>query len=162
VIDLVRPTCFCCVLPDDRIVWGNSKDYVLHVLDASGAEIMTIEKTHHPRKMTSADEARYREIHMDAVKHGYRLEFYDHFPVFSGIFADDGGRIFVKTYERVEGKSEETYYDVFDADGRYAVKVPLSVDLAAGSVWKKHKLYAIESDGQGFPLVNRYSVSWTK
>ncbi len=162
VFDIIRPTCFACVTPADAIVWGHSKEYVLHVLDPDGRLMRRIEKTYDPPKITSEDKARYREAYADAVRRGFRLKFYDHFPCFSGLFADDGGRIFVKTYERIERTAEDTYYDVFDADGKYIAKLALRVDLSAGSVWKKHKLYAVESDAKGFPVINRYDVSWMR
>jgi len=52
---------------------------------------------------------------------------------------DDEGRIYVMTYERVEG-TEELYYDVFDLDGKYIAKIPLK---SRPRVVKKNKLYTV-------------------
>jgi len=162
VFEIGRPALYACVTPDDDVVWGNSGSYLLHFLNSRGELVKTIEREYDPVKITSKDREEYRKKYADALHAGLEIDFFDHFPAFAGIFADDDGRIFVKTYERAEGQAHSFYYDVFDSEGRYKAKVPLAMDLSAGSVWKNHRLYVIESDEQGFQMVNRYKVSWTK
>lgn len=70
--------------------------------------------------------------------------------------ADNEGRIFVMTQERVED-GEGYYCDVFDSEGKYIVKIPLKV---RPRFWKKNKLYTIEEDEDGYQFVKRYKVTW--
>jgi hypothetical protein len=160
VLEIGRPALYACVTPDDHVVWGNSEKYMFNLLNAEGKLLKTIEREYDPVEITSKDQEKYQEKYADVLRAGYKLEFHSHFPAFSGIFADDGGRLFVKTYERAEGAAGSYYYDVFDPEGRYEAKIPLAMDLGAGSVWKRHKFYAVESDENGLPVVNRYEVSW--
>lgn len=162
VFDIGRPALYACAAPGDNIVWGNSAEYVLYVLDAKGDLIKTIERDYNPVPITSKDKEAYRKQYEGPLRAGYKINFQSHFPAYSGIFADDGGRIFVKTYERCGETADSFYYDVFDEEGRYLAKLPIKVELNRNCVWKNHRLYAIESDEQGFQMVNRYSVSWEK
>ena len=162
VFDIGKPGVFCCAAPADALVWGDSGSYVLSVLNSKGVLVRTIEKDHRPVRITAADRERYEKDYTDALRAGLKLDFRDHFPAYKGIFADDEGRIIVKTYERVAGTPGSLYYDVFDSEGRYEARVSLPLDLKIGSVWKNRKLYTIESDPQGFQIVNRYAVSWVK
>ena len=78
-----------------------------------------------------------------------------HLP-FRWLIADDEARIFVLTYERVEdGKGY--YWDVFDAEGKYIVKVPLKTRPFK---IKNSKLYTVEEDEEGYQYVKRYKVTW--
>ena len=75
---------------------------------------------------------------------------------FRWMVADDEGRIFILTYERVsEGKGY--YYDVFDAEGKYIVKVALKT---RPYLFKKKKLYTVEENEEGYQFVKRYKVNW--
>ena len=162
VFDIGRPVLYCCAAPDDHIVWGNSGKYLLNVLNERGELVKTIERDYDPVPITSNDRETFRKKYEEPLKAGLKISFRDHFPAFGAISADDAGRIFVKTYERAEGPGYLYYYDVFDSDGRYIAKVLSRVELNRDCVWKNHKLYAIESEEQGFPVVNRYDVSWKK
>jgi hypothetical protein len=163
VLDIGKPALCCCAMPSDQLVWGNSGEYVLHVLNVKGDLVKTIEKEYDPVAITSKDKEAYKKKYEGPLQAGaFRLNFHDHFPAFSAISADDAGRIFVRTYEHVEGTVDSFYYDVFYVDGRYIAKLPLKVGLNRECVWKNHKLYAIESEEQGFQVVNRYAVSWKK
>jgi hypothetical protein len=162
VFEIGRPALYGCVTPGDNVVWGNSETYLLHVLNSKGELVRTIEREYDPVKITSNDREECQKKYAELLRAGFEIVFHDHFPAFGGIFADDGGRLFVKTYERAEGAAGSFFYDVFDPEGRYEAKVPLAMDLSAGSVWRNHKLYVIESDAQGFQMVNRYAVSWQR
>jgi hypothetical protein len=160
IFDIGRPDCYCAVTPDDSIVWGDSKEYVLHVLDPEGRLVRRITKQHRSVPISSEDRETFRERYSDAVRAGMKVEFRSHFPAFGGIFADDAGRIFVKTYERFENGKDSFYFDVFDPEGRFSAKVPMTVNLDRHSVWKNGKLYALETNPEGFPLIKRYKVAW--
>jgi len=47
------------------------------------------------------------------------------------------------------------FFDVFDLEGKYIARVPVPANLNRNSVWKRHKLYTIDEDNDGFPVVKR-------
>ncbi|MGA2531439.1 MAG: heparin lyase I family protein [Candidatus Aminicenantales bacterium] len=160
VFDVGRPGCYCAVTTNDSIVWGDSKEYVLHVLDPGGRLVRKITKPHRSVPISSEDRETFRERYSDAVRGGMRVEFRSHFPAFAGIFADDAGRIFVKTYERFGDGKGSFYFDVFDPEGRFSARVPMTANLDRHSVWKNGKLYTVETNSEGMPVIKRYKVSW--
>ena len=161
VFDVGRPGCYCAVTANDSIVWGDSKEYVLHVLDPGGRLVRRITKQQLSVPISSGDREMFRERYSDAVRRGMKVEFRSHFPAFAGIFADDAGRIFVKTYEHFGDGRENFYFDVFDPEGRYSAKVPMTANLDGQSVWKNGKLYTVETNSEGIPIIKRYAVSWS-
>jgi hypothetical protein len=160
VFDIGRPACYCAVRPDDSIVWGDSSEYVLHVLDAEGRTIRRIMKPYDPVPISSQDRKSINARYADAIRHGMKVEFRSHYPAFAGVFADDRGRILVKTYERSESDKNRLLYDIFDPDGRFYATVPIEAALDRYSVWKNGKLYTHEMDPEGFPVIKRYEVIW--
>jgi hypothetical protein len=100
---------------------GDSKEYVLNVLDPGTAD----------RKITNPmipfrlhQDQCAKERYADAIRAGMKIEFRSHLPAFAGLFADEAGRILAKTYERVETGKDAFYFDVFDPQGRFSAKVP--------------------------------------
>ncbi len=161
IFDIGRPACYCAVKPDDSIVWGDSREYVLHILDPEGRRIRKITKPYDPSPISNEDRESINKRYADAVRHGMKVEFRSHYPAFGGIFVDDAGRILVKTYEREKSENAAFYFDVFDPSGRFYAKVPIKANLDRFSVWKNGKLYAQERDPEGFPLIKRYNVIWS-
>lgn len=87
------------------------------------------------------------------VPEGRKLVVPKYFPAIRSLTTDDEGRIFAGTYEK---PAEGTFVnDVFDSAGRYVAAVALK---GKPQVWKKHKLYTIEDDEEGFSVVKRYRV----
>lgn len=160
IFDIGKPSWYCDVSPSDNIVWGDSKEYVIQILNTEGDLIKKIIKEYKPLKYTTEDKEVYYNRYSGFVKRGGKLNFRDHFPAFSEISVDDEERIFVKTYERVEGSEESFYFDVFDSKGIYIAKVPIRTNLNRNSVWKKGKLYTIEEDEDGYEYIKRYKVTW--
>lgn len=150
------PTLRWDVLKGNQVVCGYMKEYELKIFDSNGYLIKRIFKEYTPLKVTKEDvEERLRGEELPAqLKENMAVPEY-HCP-FRWIGADDEGRIFVMTYERAED-GEGYYYDVFDADGRYSVKVVLK---ARPLLIKNHKLYAVEEDKEGYQRVKRYGIIW--
>ncbi len=84
------------------------------------------------------------------------IKFPKVYPPFIRFTCDEEGRIFVQTYEKTEDE-EEDYYDVFDSEGKYIVRISLKY---RPQVWKNNKLYMIEENEEGFQEVKRYKVYW--
>jgi hypothetical protein len=160
IFDIGKSSLYCDVSPSDNIVWGDSKEYVLQILNQRGDLIKKIIKEYIPIEITAEDKEKYEKQYAEPVKRGMRLNFRGHFPAFSEISIDDEERVFVKTYERVEGREDLFYFDVFEAEGKYIAKVPIQANLNRDSIWKNNKLYTIEEDEEGYQVVKRYKVSW--
>lgn len=75
---------------------------------------------------------------------------------FHWLVADDEGRLFVMTYERV-ANGAGYYYDVFDPDGKNIARVPIKT---RPSIIKNNKLYTVDEDDEGYQCVKRYKVKW--
>lgn len=140
----------------NQIVCGYMKEYELKIFDAKGNLIRKILKEYTPLKVTQedVDERLQGEELPPQLKEKMVIPKY-HCP-FRWMIADDEGRIFVWTYERVDD-GEGYYYDVFDAEGKYIVKVPLK---SRPFLFKNSKLYTVEEDEDGFQYVKRYKVTW--
>jgi hypothetical protein len=48
------------------------------------------------------------------------------------------------------------YYDVFDPEGKFMVKIPLKT---RPYLMRNEKLYTLEQDEQGFISINRYHMT---
>lgn len=160
VFDIGKTSCYCDVSPSDNIIWGDSKEYVLQILNPQGVLIKRIIKDPNPQKFAEKDKEMYEQRYAEPIQAGYELKLPSHFPAFKDIFVDEKERIFVQTYQHLEGKEDLFFFDVFDPEGKYIAKVPVPANLNRNSVWKKHKLYTIDEDIDGFPVVKRYEISW--
>jgi hypothetical protein len=160
VIDIGKPSCLCDVTSEDYVVWGNSELYELQVLNPEGKLVKKIQKKHDPVTITSRDKEIYETEYSEFVKRGGKLNFRDHFPAFMDMSIDDQGRIWVKTYERQDSNGDAFLFDVFDSEGKYIAKIPIRANLNRNSVWKKGKLYTLETDDKGFQSVKRYATHW--
>ncbi|NTU51655.1 MAG: hypothetical protein HGA94_04350, partial [Candidatus Aminicenantes bacterium] len=157
--DIGRPSCYGAISSGDRVIWGDSSQYVLHVMNPDGGLAMRIIKEFQPRAQTSEDEDEYRQRYAEPLKAGMKISFRGRWPAFSGLFVDDEGHIFVRTYERAGGGANSFYYDAFDEEGVYESKVAIPVTLDRNSVWKNGRVYTVETDENGSPLIKRHRVS---
>jgi len=160
ILEIEKASCYCDVFSSDSIVWGDSREYMLYVLDPEGVLVKRIVKDHDYLRLTEDDREAYEERYSEAVQRGMKLDFPAHFPAFKDIFIDDKERTFVRTFERIDGEGDFFYHDVFDTEGKYMAKVPVLVNLNRNSVWKKDKLYTIEEDNDGYQYIKRHNVIW--
>jgi len=158
--DIGKPTWYCDVSQNDKIVWGHSNDYLLQILNHAGKLIKKITREYDPVEITDGDKKKYETMYAGPLNMGLKIQFRDHYPAFGDISVDDEERIFVKTYERIEDTNEHFYFDVFDREGKYLAKVPIRANLNRISEWRRDKLYTIEEDEGGYVYVKRYKVSW--
>ena len=157
------PTYRWAIINGDQVVFGLMKEYDLKIFDSRGSLVRRILKEYKRIKVTKEDveeEIGGEEIppqmleYMKALLENMKIPEY-HLP-FQRLIADDEGRIFVLTYERVEdGKGY--YCDVFDAEGKYIVKVPLKTRPFK---IRNSNLYTVEEDEDGYQYVKRYKVTW--
>ncbi len=161
VFDIGKASCYCDVSPSDNIIWGDSKEYEFQILNPQGVLIKKILKDPNPIRFTEKDKEMYEQRYAEPIRAGYELKLPSHFPAFKDIFVDEKERIFVQTYLHLEEEEDLFFHDVFDPDGKYMAKVPVFAKLDRNSVWKKNKLYTIDEDDEGFPVVKRYKIFWS-
>jgi len=158
--DIGRPTCYAVLSSGDMIIWGDSSQYILHKLSQAAELAMKITKEYNPLSITSEEESEYRHKYAEPLRAGMTISFRSKWPAFSGLFVDDEGRIFVRTYERAGTGANSFYYDVFNKEGVYESKVIITLNLDRYSVWKNGKVYTVEKDEAGLPLIKRHRATW--
>ena len=122
------------------------------VFNPEGKLIKKIVKEHTPLKITEKEREESPGDSLPLLKYALS-DFYTAFYRFS---LDDEARIIVQTWEKTEDR-ERYYFDVFDPEGKYVARISLKF---RPQIWKKHKLYTIEEDEEGFQYVKRYKVTW--
>lgn len=155
IYNLYRPSMKWTLSEEDNIIFGYPEKYEFHIFNPEGDEIMKIEKEFTPNDIT--------QEHIELAKKAalrfsgeMKLEIPPHYPAYSYISVDENNFIFVQTYYEVNDVLE-SFYDVFDSDGKYINKIKLN---AWPRAWKKGKLYTIENDEDGFQVIKIYRVTW--
>lgn len=143
------------IIQGTRIVSGYAEEgYVLEIKDTSGNLMRRIEKKYTPLEPTQEDVDEQTADYPPEMKRELSIPKY--FPPFRRMMADDEGRIYVYTYERTPDR-EKSFFDIFDAEGKYIFKVPFK---SRPHVIKKNKIYTFEEDEGGYQYVKRYKVTW--
>jgi hypothetical protein len=136
----------------DRIIYGYPEKYELKIISPEGKVLRKIMKEYNPVEITQKEK--------ENVVKGYRQSLKFAFPKYHSAYQsftlDEEGRIFVQTWNRIED-GEGNFYDVFNAEGEYLIKIFLKFPPL---VWKKTKLYTIEEDEEGFQIIKKYKVNW--
>lgn len=158
IYNVYPPLCFWEVRSDDSIVWGYADKYEFQILDKNGQVIQKIIKDYEPVKITEEEKQKWvKDVFGDkGIPPDVKVYWDKCHNAFQFLNIDDVGRIFIKTYEKTPDESGY-YYDVFDSEGKYIVKIPINYQP---QVWKKNKLYTIEEDEEGYQVVKRYKVTW--
>ena len=136
----------------DNIVVGYNNTYEFQVLEPEGKLIKKIMKEYFPVKITEEE----RKERLKQLQQSEKKEVPEFYPAYLNFTVDDDDRIFVQTMERPKNK-KGYYYDVFDSEGKFIVKIPLKI---RPRIWKKNKLYSIEEDEEGYQYIKRYKVTW--
>jgi len=146
------------VTKEDSIVWGVINKYEIFVNNPEGKLIRKIIREYDGIEITKKEQEKLIKdwLGNNPVPPTVTLKFPKLYPPFIRLTCDEEGRIFVQTYEKTEDE-EEDYYDVFDSEGKYIVRISLKYTPL---VWKNKKLYMIEENEEGFQIVKRYKVTW--
>ena len=137
---------------DDSLVSGLPVDYELKVYSDEEELIRIIRKPFNPVRITEKEKNALRK------RESREVTIPEYHTPFSRISVDSEDRIFVRTYIKTE-TGEKIFYDVFDAEGRYIAGVPLKASIFF-CLWRKDKLYTLETDKEGYIYVQRYRVEW--
>ncbi len=150
------PTFRWTIINGNQIVFGYMGEYELKVFDPEGNLARKISKEYTPVKVTQKDVDERLEGEDLPPQITERMVVPEYHCPFQRISADDEGRIFVMTYERAPDGSGY-YYDIFDAEGRFIVKVPLK---SHPLLIERGKLFTVEEDEEGYQHVKRYRIIW--
>jgi len=137
----------------DRVAISFKDNYEIDVLSLQGGSNLRVKRDFDRVKITKEE--------IDAMQNwirGRKADIPEYHPALQGIWADDEGRFYAKTYERTKDNNS-FYYDIFDRDGRYLAKVPIPRAIAP-RVWKNNSMYGLEEDSEGIQTVKRFSVRW--
>jgi hypothetical protein len=138
---------------DERAVVSFKEDYEIEVLDLRGGANKRITRKYDRIKIGKEEidgAAKYAR--------GRKVEAPERHQAVRGLSTDEAGRIYAATLNRApEGKS--LLYDVFDREGRYLAQVPVP-PTAKSLVWMNRKLYCLDQDNEGLPMIKRYAVLW--
>ena len=143
---------------EDNIVWGVLNKYEIFVNNPEGKLLKKIIREYDGIVINKEEEDKLIKAWFgnNPVPPQMTIKFPKVYPPFFRFTCDEEGRIFAQTYEKTEDE-EEYYYDVFDSEGRYIVRISLKY---RPQVWKNKKLYMIEENEEGFQVVKRYKVHW--
>ena len=137
---------------DDYVVFGDPRSYEIHVYDPLCKLVKKILKDYDPVEIPKEEKERV----MERMPPDIKISIPKYHNPYNWFTIDDESRIFVQTNELAEG-GEEIYYDIFDEEGKYLIKIPL---ISTPRLIKNNKLYTVESDKEGFLTVKRYQVDW--
>jgi hypothetical protein len=148
------------VLPNDFLAWAVTTEYAIHFVDPMGKHIRTVQKDYKQRAITEKEQERIiKETYGDeSPPAGRNFIFPKHFNPMRYFICDDLGRIYVRTYSRMD--NDNIQWDVFDEEGRYILSFfhpgeDLILDI------QKNKAYAmIQANEEGLPLIKRYRMRW--
>jgi len=139
---------------DGNVVVGNGRDYVLDIFDTDGNLIRRIKKEHSPVEVTPGAVREQKESMLFKL----RTKIPTHHSAYRSFRWSEDDRIYVRTWE--EPMDGSTYfYDVFDSEGRYIAKMPLSIEPW---ILKNDKLYSLSENENGYYSVKRYNVNWNR
>jgi len=158
LLESISPKFHYCISKRDEIIWGHSGKYIINIHSFDGKLIKKIIKDFELIKINEEEysEQVERKFGGRPIPPQFEQELPKSYPAFKSLTVDEKGRLFVSTFKKIS-EGEESYYDVFNSDGKYIAEISLR---AAPRVWKSGKLYTIESDDDGFPVVKRYKVAW--
>ena len=154
-----RPRLICSVRTDDQVMWANSTEYCLHVLDSSGKLVKQIYKDYKPLPYTAEEINRVKKEYEDqGFPSTLKLVFPKVHPAINYLINDDRGR----TYVRTNNKNDEGHmkWDVFDEEGRYILSF-YHQENEYIFVIKEDRVYTIcLEDEEGIPHMTRYTMNW--
>ncbi len=142
---------------DGVLVWADPCTYELFLDAPDGRRVGRI--THSCAKVKVTDEEKAAFIKRVYGEKPTDIELIwpeNHSPIAS-VVLDDGDRVFVETPEK-DGQGRRKY-DVFDPAGKYLGSFHIGDRIAAVG---KGSLYTIGESPDGFPIVERYAMTWGK
>jgi len=137
---------------NDQVVCAYPENYEIKIYDKEGNLKRKIIKDYDPVEITEEEIKDATE----GIPPEQKLSIPKYHSAYRWFTTDDEGRIFVMTHERAD-EGDVYYYDVFDSEGKFIVKIRLKT---RPHVLKKRKFYTVEEDEERYLMVKRYKVTW--
>jgi hypothetical protein len=140
------------------------RGYEIHVFDFDGNLVRKIKKEFHPVPVPEEYKKTFMEQFSAPIYDDIRNKIYfpDALPPFHAIFADDGDRLFVMTFE--EGLNPgEFMYDIFDPDGVCTGRKSLNVyhdEVGIYAKMKDGRFYCLTEKDSGYKELVVSKVLW--
>jgi hypothetical protein len=144
----LHPGMLARFFPSDLVICGFTDAYEFRIISPDGEVVRRVLKEYEPIEISDDEKEKRGFADVKNVP--------KYFPAFHDFSVDEEGRFFVKTFER-QADGNKFYYDVFNPDGKYVVKLSLN---ALPECWKNGKMYTIEYDEQGYQHIKRYKLTW--
>jgi len=149
----------------ERIYVGNGqRGYEILVFDLEGKLLRKIRKEYKP--VEYPEEFRKQTERIIAANPGANLYVIKNIPPFNSFFIDDGGRLFVMTYEQGENE-DEFIHDIFNPDGVFVGRMSLGKYGILGRALNhlsmtaaNGRLYRLMFKENGYPAVIVYRAIW--
>ncbi|MBN2251648.1 MAG: 6-bladed beta-propeller [Candidatus Altiarchaeota archaeon] len=142
----------------DRIVCGNPRKHEIQVLNAEGILIKRIYMKSTPIPI----DQRVVDYFKDAFRKGafmgwerdipkYNLDFWD-------IISDEEGRLYLRRDSNISKFSTLMTFDVLDPDGKYLTMIKINSLIMP--YFANQRVYTIEEDAEGLPLIKISRITW--
>ncbi len=138
----------------DEIIYGHSEVYEINVYDDAGDLIKIISKDFSRERIPQEEKS---VVTKKGVMPGVFDEIPDYYAPYHYFEVDEEGRIIVLQRYRLTG-DRKSIFDVFDPEGRYLAS--FSLNPYKSSLWANKRLYTIEEDTEGLPIVRVRTVVW--
>ncbi len=142
---------------DGKLIWAYTRTYELFLETAAGQRITRIAHSCARIKITDKDKTDYVKSNWKEKPAFLELVWPEYYSPIEYIILDDKDRLFVGTVEK-DGEGRRKI-DVFDAAGKYMGSFHFEDRIM---VIRNGLLYAIAEDADGFPIVERYVMTWGK
>jgi hypothetical protein len=163
-----RPHLWCCGITDELGAYAFSGEYRIHVVDSSGETVRIIEKAEEPEKITEEEKdgtidneiglRRQKGLSLTRSEVKKAFLFPENKPFFMGMFSDDRARIYVLKSGNYR-KDKVLNYDLFDARGRYILRVRISIANRILPLFIRDSvLYALAVDEEGIFMAKRFRI----
>jgi len=147
----------------DRIYIGNpERSYEIRVYDLDGNLLQKIRKEYEPVEVSEEFKKAYFERFPKNFPARDYYYFTKNWPPYRYLFTDDGGRLFIMTYE--EGVNPGEYmYDIFNSDGAFIGRTSLgnvgrSFPFTVRA--KNDRLYCVKEKESGYKELVVYKIRW--
>ena len=143
-----------------RLYLGSQRGYEIKVLSLEGKLLKTIGRDYDPIRVTQGDKDEMLKAFsaVPSLNIKDRIQFPEVYPPYTDFVPADEGRLLVMTYEKGRAK-KEYYWDVFDAEGRYAAKVPVVGEIR---LWRDGKVYFFVENEDGYRVLKCFRARWEK
>ncbi len=155
------PRLWCWSVSKRNVYVGNEeRGYEIWVYDLDGNLIRKIKKEY--KKVPISEEYKKKRLERtpDYLK---KMTFFpDYFPPYQSFFTDDGGRLFVMTYEKGENPGE-FMIDIFNHEGVFVGRKSINAWVSDSFLWAKIKrnlLYCLQEKESGYKKLVVYRMKW--